>query len=62
MPLRLYSYLLFEMVRVIAITTGVLVTVIAFGAVIKPLAGESMLTAGQAIKYVFFADYLLIFL
>ena len=55
MPLRLYSYLLIEMVRVIAITTGVLVTVIAFGAVIKPLAGESMLTAGQAIKYVFFA-------
>ena len=55
MPLRLYSYLLIEMIRVIAITTGVLVTVIAFGAVIKPLAGESMLTAGQAVKYVFFA-------
>jgi lipopolysaccharide export LptBFGC system permease protein LptF len=55
MPLRLYTYLLIEMVRVIAITTGVLVTVIAFGAVIKPLAGESMLTAGQAVKYVFFA-------
>ena len=49
MPLRLYSYLLIEMVQVIAITTGVLVTVIAFGAVIKPLAGESMLTAGRAI-------------
>ena len=55
MPLRLYLYILTEMLRVILITTGVLVTVIAFGAVIKPLAGESLLTAGQAIKYVFFA-------
>ena len=49
-PLRLYRYILFEMIRVILITTGVLVTVIAFGAVIKPLAGESLLTAGQAVK------------
>ena len=55
MPLRLYRHILFEMIRVIVITTGVLVTVIAFGAVIKPLAGESLLTAGQAVKYVFFA-------
>lgn len=55
MPLRLYRYILFEMIRVIFITTGVLVTVIAFGAVIKPLAGESLLTAGQAVKYVFLA-------
>lgn len=55
MPLRLYRHILFEMIRVILITTGVLVTVIAFGAVIKPLAGESLLTAGQAVKYVFFA-------
>ena len=55
MPLRLYRYILFEMIRVILITTGVLVTVIAFGAVIKPLAGESLLTAGQAVKYVFLA-------
>ena len=28
MPLRLYRYILFEMIRVILITTGVLVTVI----------------------------------
>lgn len=55
MPLRLYLYILMDMLRVIAITTGVLVAVIAFGAVIKPLAGESILTAGQAVKYVFFA-------
>lgn len=55
MPLRLYLYMLMDMLRVIAITTGVLVAVIAFGAVIKPLAGESILTAGQAVKYVFFA-------
>jgi len=47
--------MLLEMLRVIAITTFVLVTVIAFGAVIKPLANESLLTASQAVKYVFLA-------
>ncbi len=55
MPLRLYRYMLLEMLRVILITTLVLVTVIAFGAVIKPLANESLLTASQAVKYVFLA-------
>ena len=55
MPLRLYRYMLLEMLRVILITTLVLVTVIAFGAVIKPLANESLLTASQAFKYVFLA-------
>jgi len=51
MPWLLYRYILGELVRVIALTTGVLVTVIAFGATIKPLA-SGLLDPQDVVKYV----------
>lgn len=51
MPWLLYRYLIGELVRVIGLTTAVLVTVIAFGATIKPLAGQGLLDAGQTVRY-----------
>ncbi|MCP3905202.1 MAG: LptF/LptG family permease [Planctomycetes bacterium] len=45
-------YILGDLVRVLLLTTGVLVTVIAFGAAIKPLARDNLLTAQQTIKYI----------
>ncbi len=45
-------YLLGDLLRLTLLTTGVLVMVIAFGAAIKPLAKESLLTLGQTAKYV----------
>ena len=52
MPWRLYRYILGELLRQVILTTAILVTIIAFGAVIKPLAGDSVLTTGQVLKYV----------
>ena len=40
MPLTLYRSILGDLLRVLALTTAVLVTVIAFGATIKPLADD----------------------
>lgn len=51
MPWLLYRYILLELLRVIGLTTAVLVTVIAFGALIKPLANETLLDAAQTFKY-----------
>ena len=51
MPWLLYRYMLGELLRVMALTTVVLVTVIAFGATIKPLA-TGLLAPGDVIKYV----------
>src|SRR5262245_8220260 len=55
MPRLLYRYVLLELLRVIGLTTTVLVTVIAFGATIKPLANETLLDAGQTFKYLMLA-------
>jgi lipopolysaccharide export system permease protein len=44
-----------DLLRVALLTTAVLVTVIAFGAAIKPLAREMLLTAGQTAKYIVLA-------
>ncbi len=52
MPWRLYRYILGELLRQVLLTTAILVTIIAFGAVIKPLAGDTILTPAQAIKFV----------
>ncbi|MBT7351741.1 MAG: LptF/LptG family permease [Phycisphaerae bacterium] len=52
MPLRLYKHSLGELVRVICFTAAVLAVVTAFGAIIKPLAGDAPLSAAQAVKYV----------
>src|SRR5262249_50793922 len=51
MPWLLYRYMIRDLLRVIGLTTSVLVTVIAFGAMIKPLASNSLLDAGQTAKY-----------
>jgi len=45
-------YILGDVFRVLLLTTGVLVTVIAFGAAIKPLARDHLLTAAQTLKYI----------
>ncbi len=52
MPWRLHRYLLVELLRIIGLTTAVLVVVTAFGAVIKPLATGVPLGPGQALTYV----------
>src|SRR5688572_4796363 len=51
MPWLLYRYITVELLRVIGLTTTVLVTVIAFGALTKVLAGDSLLDAGQTVRY-----------
>src|SRR5688500_12841750 len=51
MPRLLSRYILFDLLRVIGLTTLVLVTVIAFGATIKPLAGDKLLSIGQTLRY-----------
>ncbi len=51
MPWILYRYMLRDLVRTIGLTTAILVTVIAFGATIKPLANDSLLSATQTMKY-----------
>ena len=55
MPRLLDRYILTDLLRTVLLTTGVLVMVIAFGAAIKPLASESLLTAGQTAKYILLA-------
>ncbi len=53
MPLLLYRYIIADLFRVLGLTVGILVTVIAFGATIKPLAEDELLSASQTAKYVF---------
>lgn len=55
MPLLLCRYILVELLRVLALTTVVLVTVIAFGAAVKPLANNALLDTGQTLKYILLA-------
>ncbi len=55
MPWLLYRMMLSDLLRVIGLTVAVLVTVIAFGAPIKPLASDSLLDAGQTFKYLMLA-------
>lgn len=47
--------MLVDLLRVIGLTAGVLVTVIAFGATIKPLANDTLLSASQTFKYLLLA-------
>ena len=51
MPRLLYRMMLVDLLRVIGLTAGVLVTVIAFGATIKPLTNDRLLEASQTFKY-----------
>ncbi len=55
MPPLLSRYLLGELLRVFSLTLVVLVTVIAFGAAIKPMIDDRLMTAGMAGKYVLLA-------
>jgi lipopolysaccharide export LptBFGC system permease protein LptF len=47
----IFRYILTDLFRLIGLTTLVLVTVIAFGATIKPLAGDRLLDVGQTFRY-----------
>jgi len=51
MPWLLYRMMLLDLLRVIGLTAGVLVTVIAFGATIKPLTSDIALDATTTLKY-----------
>ncbi len=55
MPLLLSRYILIELLKVLALTTIVLVTVIAFGAAVKPLTNNALLDTQQTLKYVLLA-------
>lgn len=55
MPRLLYRFLLSDLLRIGGLTTAVLVLVIAFGATLKPLSRESLLSAGQVAKYLLLA-------
>ena len=55
MPWLLYRYIIGELVRVFALSAGVLVMVIAFGAAIKPLAANDLIGAVQTAKYIMLA-------
>jgi lipopolysaccharide export LptBFGC system permease protein LptF len=50
-PWTLWTYVIWELLRVFAVTAGVIVTVIAFGAAAKPLADNSI-GAEVVLKYV----------
>lgn len=50
MPISLWRYITFELWRVIALTAGVLVTVIAFAASIKPMA-DGKITPVEALQF-----------
>ncbi len=45
-------YILWDLLRLMLLTTLILVTVIAFGAAIRPLAEDQLLTAPQVAKYI----------
>ncbi|MHC4422122.1 MAG: LptF/LptG family permease [Planctomycetota bacterium] len=55
MPWLLYRYLMGELLRVFALCASVLVLVIAFGAAIKPLAGDDLIGPLQTAKYIMLA-------
>lgn len=55
MPWLLYRYILGDLLRVFALTSAILVIVIAFGATLKPLTSEGAIGAMDAIKYMAFA-------
>ena len=48
-------YIIGDLLRLVVLTAAVLVTVIAFGATIKPLAHDRLLSAGQTMKYIVLA-------
>ena len=55
MPRRFYKYLISDVLKQFAITASILVVVIAFGAAIKPLSNDQLLSGWDTIKYLAFA-------
>ena len=55
MSWMLYRYILGELLRVFALSATVLVLVVAFGAAIKPLAGDDLAGPLQVAKYIMLA-------
>lgn len=55
MPWLLYRYMLSDLLRVFGLTAAVLVTIIAFGATIKPLSNDTLLGAAEIAKYLVMA-------
>ena len=55
MPLLLFRYILRDLFRVVMLTTAVLVSVIAFGAAIRPLAEDQILGPGKIAVYIILA-------
>ena len=51
MPWILWRHMLVQLLKTGLLTTVILVAVAAFGATIKPLADDTLLTAGQTLKY-----------
>lgn len=54
MPWILFRHFLVELTKVLFLTTAIIVVVVAFGAVIKPLTGN-LLGPGGILKYIFLA-------
>ncbi|MFA9479691.1 LptF/LptG family permease [Phycisphaerales bacterium AB-hyl4] len=54
MPWTLYRYILVELLKLLAITTAVLVTVISFAAAVKPLS-EGLLSPAALVRFVGFS-------
>ena len=52
MPWMLYRYFMGELLRVFLLSATVLVLVVAFGAAIKPLAGDDLAGPLQVAKYI----------
>ncbi len=55
MPWRFYRYMLTDVLRQFAITAVILVVVIAFGAAIKPMSSDNLVTGWDVAKYLVFA-------
>ena len=55
MPWRFYRYMLADVLRQFAVTAIILVIVIAFGAAIKPLSSENLISGWDTMKYLFLA-------
>lgn len=55
LPKRFYTYLILDVLKQFAITALILVVVIAFGAAIKPLSSDQLLSGLDTVKYLFLA-------
>ena len=55
MPKRFYKYLIIDVLKQFMITATILVVVIAFGAAIKPLSSDQLLSGWDTVKYLLLA-------